>query len=184
VSTTAVFAEILATGVQSTVLVFLALAAIVDIGPMIAGAQGWEAAITIVLLASAYILGVVTDRVADSLVTPLRNRVSEHDTGERAAMRRRVLQTASPLSNFLEYQRSRMRLMRGAILNLLLAVPVTTLLLLSRGPEEPMGAVVAATAVLLVLAAACLYSFLEIVKAQDKWLNIIANPEPTATKVA
>ncbi|MCV0402638.1 MAG: hypothetical protein K5924_02890 [Chloroflexi bacterium] len=101
-STTAVFAEILATGVQSTVLVFLAIAAIVDVGPVIASAQGWETAITIVLLASAYILGVVTDRVADSLVTPLRNRVSEHDTGERAAMRRRVLQTASPLSNFLE----------------------------------------------------------------------------------
>ena len=175
-STTAVFSEILAIGIQTTVLVGMAFAALVDVGPAVSGAQGWEAALTVVLLASAYVLGVVADRIADSLLKPLRNAVSEHDPAEHTAMRRRVLEKESPLSTFLEYQRSRMRLMRGTILNLTLAIPVTTLYLLLRGPQEPLQAIAVSVIALVALVAACVFAFSEIVKAQDKWLHLIANP--------
>ncbi len=176
-TTTAIFAEILAIGIQATVLVGLALATFMDLGAVAASAGGWEAALTIVILALAYVIGVVVDRVADTVLTPLRNRVATHSAKERAAARLRVLRQESPLSTFLEYQRSRLRLMRGTIVNGAIAIPVVNGFLVSARVEADAIAIVAVNAVILVLIAACIFSFTEIVRAQDKWLNVVADAD-------
>ncbi len=175
-TTTAVFAEILAIGIQACVLLAVAVAAFVDLGPALSAVGGWEALMTIAFLAIAYVVGVIVDRLADTALTPLRNRVSDHDTGTRARMRRRVLAEATPLSSFLEYQRSRMRLMRGTILNLVIAVPVANAFLLFRLAEANPGHFVVVNLVTIGLLLACVFAFVEIVRAQDKWLDLIARP--------
>ena len=176
--TTAVFAEVLAIGIQAVGLVGLAFAAFADPLPALDQAAGWEAALTIALLAFAYVLGVVVDRVADSLFTPLRNRTSRHDAAARARARHLMLRQESPLATFLEYQRSRMRLMRGTMLNLLVALPVVMAFLAYRAPDAHWTAYVLALGAIVLLLVACYYAFVAIIHAQDKWLHIVEAGEP------
>jgi hypothetical protein len=87
-------------------------------------------------------------------------------------MRRQVLEADSPVSSFLEYQRSRMRLMRGSVLNLLLAVPILNLFLAVRLHAGP-SLFLLANASLAAGVAVCWFAYLKIGAAQDNWLTLL-----------
>ena len=76
------------------------------------------------LLSLIYLLGIISDRIADSIferlwVTRLRQRCFE-STKEYHLARRQILTGSERLSDLLEYGRSRMRICRGWTLNSIL----------------------------------------------------------------
>lgn len=173
-TTTAVFAEVLAIGVESAIVIGLAVAAFADLGPIISAATGWEGVVAILLLAIAYVLGVIVDRLADSLFAPLRRRASRRGP-ETLSARRRAMSTSSPLADFLEYQRSRIRLMRGTMLNLILAIPVVAAFALGLGNDSSMAWLIGAEAVVLLMLGGSAFAYVEIIRAQDGWLDLEAD---------
>ena len=113
-ATTALVAEILIVGLEvETWLALLVLGVFgtdwVDLG----GVSSWEALVTILVLASAYVLGIIVDRLAD--------RVSRRLTRETPGFSRKRLEVmhGSPgMGAFVDYQRSRLRIARGTQFNL------------------------------------------------------------------
>ena len=172
-TTTAIFAEVLAIGVQTAIILGIALSTIVDLGPLVSGLEEWIALTTIGAVAITYVLGVAVDRLADSILGSLRRRTKRHDSLQFGEARLRVLERSSPVSSFLEYQRSRMRLMRGTVFNLVIAIPVVNLALVNSGIDAA-GAYALANLALVVAVAACWFAYVEIGAAQDRWLDLVA----------
>jgi hypothetical protein len=172
-TTTAVFAEILAIGIQTVIVLGVGLAALIDIEPMMSGVESWTALATIAVLAIAYVLGVTVDRLADSLLGAFAARRPDPERLDFGLARRRVLQASSPLATFLEYQRSRMRLMRGTVLNLVITVPVLNLAISRFAAEADPYAYVTGNLILLIAIAACWYAHNQIRVAQERWLELI-----------
>ena len=169
-TTTAVFAEVLVIGLQAVVWITLALAAFIDPSPAFAAMERWTALATLLILAAAYVLGVVIDRLADSLAKGLvrPNRSPGEGVRSRAA-RRDILRGGGPLATFLEYQRSRIRLTRGTALNLVIALPIANLFVLRVANAD--GAVLlAVNAGLLIALVATVYAHGLIRSAHDAWL--------------
>ena len=174
-TTTAVFAEIIAIGIQAVIVLGVGLAAVVDLGPVASELQNWAALTTVAVLAIAYVLGVAVDRLADSLLGALITRRGGPSQLDFGRARLRVLQTSSPLANFLEYQRSRMRLMRGTVLNLLTAIPIVNLTLARMPSGVSVGVYLLANGLLVGTIAACWYAHMQIRKAQDRWLDLLVD---------
>lgn len=172
-TTTAVFAEILVLGLQAVAWLALAVAIVIDPGPALSALEPWATLVTIMVLAGAYVLGVLVDRVADSIAGSFRrsgsSKASLDDSRFRSA-RRRLLSKDTPLASFMEYQRSRLRLTRGTALNSVLAIPVTNVFLFSAGLATA-PAIIGANALLLGLLAASVYAHAAIRKAHDGWMN-------------
>jgi hypothetical protein len=85
----------------------------------------------VIVLASAYVIGVVVDRLADSLIGSVGGLWSDRRRAERgwpkeAEKRLRVLAAGGSLAAFLEYQRSRLRVARGTLLMTIVALPAAT----------------------------------------------------------
>lgn len=134
-ATTAVFAEILIIGLQVEAWLVLGLLTItghewIDVS----GAKDFAALAAIVLLAAAYVLGIVADRLADTLVDRLertgrgerlKRRLLKHPDFKKPAdvskMRLLVMHRSDGMSRFLDYQRSRWRIARATVLNVALA---------------------------------------------------------------
>jgi hypothetical protein len=173
-TTTAVFAEILAIGIQTVIILGVGLAAIVDLQPFVSDAESWTVLATIAVLAIAYVLGVAVDRLADSLLGAFAARRPDPQRVDFGRARRRVLEASSPLVTFLEYQRSRMRLMRGTVLNLVIAIPVLNLAIVRFASDASAWAYVVANVVLLAAIAAGWYAHNQIRSAQERWLQLVA----------
>lgn len=171
-TTTAVFAEVLVIGLQAVGLSLLGVAAFVDLRPIASSLDGWQTLVTIGVLGFAYVLGVIVDRVSDSVLTPIR-RLGGRAPRRFGDVRFQVLQADSPLTSFMEYQRSRMRLMRGTAANLAVGIPVLNLFLLRTGADPMPNVLVVANAVGLTLLVLSLYTFLRIGGAQDDWLRLV-----------
>jgi hypothetical protein len=144
--TTALVAELVVIGLQSlawmTVLI-LGLFGTEWVDP--AQLEAWAALVTILVIASAYGLGVIIDRLADDVflgVDRFLRRVRGDSEGsgsvlataaeDRPALQRMrftVADSSDGLAKFLEYQRSRFRLARAPALNILAALPATALFL-------------------------------------------------------
>jgi bis(5'-nucleosidyl)-tetraphosphatase len=143
--TTAIFAEILIIGLEALVWIVLALLAWfggdkVDLVPLASN----EALVLLVVVASAYVLGVLVDRLADSTLLWLDPRIDCRLKRWRSnrlehvnAMRLRLMAPDLGVAPFLEYQRSRVRVARGTVFNLFLTVVAANMYLLLRGPSDP-----------------------------------------------
>lgn len=147
--TTAVFAEIIIGGLEAEAWLLLLVLGVfgrksIDLGT----AHDWVALITLLVVAAAYVLGVVVDRIADSLLvrflsSTLRARpVDKPANVER--MRMRLLSNDDATARFLDYQRSRMRVARATVLNLGVTLPVLVFFLLRQTTASALGVVAAA----------------------------------------
>jgi 8-oxo-dGTP pyrophosphatase MutT (NUDIX family) len=152
VATTAIVSEILIAGLAALVWISMLLLTIFGTGWVDTSAlDGWEALTTIFVLAAAYVLGIFIDRAADSGEKLLEVWWPEAEVAKPGvgAMRMAVYGQGGDAAKFVEYQRSRLRVARSATLNLLIALPVTTVFLAVR---TNLGAQVAIVALLLAVA--------------------------------
>jgi hypothetical protein len=147
-TTTAVFAEILVGGIGA--LIWVVLIALSIARPSTADAaaffshKDWAAPALPLLLAVAYALGIIVDRVADSLF-----RKAVRKAHKESKTRLRVLARGDKVTDFIEYIRSRLRIARVTTLNLIL-ITLTAPLSLKPAPAFATFVVLAA----LTLAAA------------------------------
>lgn len=117
-TTTAVFAEILVGGLEALIWVALIALSIarqkIDVDTM-SKMHDWAAPVVPVVLAVAYTLGIVVDRVADSA---FRQWIPK--PWNESKLRLRVLARGDKVTDFIEYIRSRLRVARVTALNLIL----------------------------------------------------------------
>jgi hypothetical protein len=132
-TTTTIFAEILIIGLQATVWFAFGSAAVVDIQKIdMSVLKGWEGLITLFVLAIAYTLGTVIDRVADSVFNPvdrrLRKRWIPSSYPQYGEMKLRIMSNNGEMERFLAYVRSRVRIARSTALNCILIICAVILL--------------------------------------------------------
>lgn len=159
-TSTTIFAEILVVGLQAAVwlgLLFLLIAdlkgintkAVLDIA---VGLKEWAFLITVFVIGLAYTLGIVVDRLADSAVSYLEEKLfSDKERRDQThkdlrkdalivklpssvgLMRMRVMSKSPEMTKFLEYIRSRMRIARSTTFNL---VPTIIAAILFARPQN------------------------------------------------
>lgn len=142
--TTALFVEILIVGLEAGAWMLLLLLTLVERPSSEAlPVKEWAALVTALTLAAAYVLGILIDRAADSLYQwfgttragAVTNRYFGEDSrryttpSDIATMRLTVMKESDGMARFLDYQRSRARIARATVLNLLAAVPACLLYL-------------------------------------------------------
>ncbi|MGH2556129.1 MAG: hypothetical protein ACRDHO_10485, partial [Actinomycetota bacterium] len=145
--TTAAVLEIFIVGIQALVWVLLLALAIAPSHVRLAEVAESQALTIGVAGLLAYALGVVVDRVADTFYTWVREETRAGETllqgwlGKPpkamilpafSVMRLRIMGLEDGRSRFLEYQRSRLRIARSTVFNLLLALPSSLWYLLAR----------------------------------------------------
>lgn len=160
-STTAIFAEILIIGLQATVWIALLVLSFLPKGSINPGAlDGWEALTTVFVLAAAYTLGIVVDRIADSAYGRLRKIWDKEEKGKGkrkknlpdvSIMRLRVMEKEDGKARFIDYQRSRLRVARATVLNVAL-VFLTGVYYLGRADMSKPAIATFSVALLIVLA--------------------------------
>jgi len=116
-TTTAVFAEMLVAGIEAAVwMVLLALAIAQphksDLSRL-ASFKDFGALVATFVLALSYGLGIVIDRVADSIFEKIFGKANK----AQALMRLQVLGRGDKVTDFLEYIRTRIRVARSTTLN-------------------------------------------------------------------
>jgi len=137
-TSTAIFAEILVVGLQAMVWLVLLGLFIADLNglqvrSLVAGLSGlkdWAALITTFVLGFAYTLGIIVDRLADSILSSIEKKLSTQKKHSVSipVKRLKVMKTAPEITKFLEYIRSRMRIARSTSLNLLLTTTIAALM--------------------------------------------------------
>lgn len=120
-TTTNVFAELLIIGIETLAWIALLICSLFG--------YAWidfsifnNLAIAIPLAAAAYVLGIMMDRISDTLLAGADHAIRRSVLGERAAesfaqLRIYILAKSPFLSNDLDYLRSRLRIMRSSIIN-------------------------------------------------------------------
>lgn len=174
-TTTAVFAEIIVVGLEAEAWLALLVLAIfgddwVDVGAV----NEWTALLTILVLAAAYVLGIIVDRLADTTVSfaarklePRWRRIAAWFTKRFGDHKKKhgpshqdkrllVLYKSGGdgMAKFLDYQRSRMRVARGTALNTMFAIPAVVAFLWAETDAAPAWIIGAAVAGVLALALA------------------------------
>ena len=124
-STTTLFVEILIIGFEA--LAWLGLFIIVLWEPnflveIIKKNSNYSTLFTILLVALAYVLGIIIDRVADSFYKIFRYSHDESPPVKFGEMRLRVLHESEGMAKFIDYQRSRLRIARATFLNMVILV--------------------------------------------------------------
>ena len=117
--TAAAVVEILVVGLQALLWVGLLARAFMDDAWLFARLvllKEWAALVTTVALALAYAFGVVVDRCADTLFKR-QDALPPGGSGDLAVRRLTILHKSDGMAKFLEYQRSRLRIARGMVLN-------------------------------------------------------------------
>ncbi|MGH2451122.1 MAG: hypothetical protein ACRDGE_07610 [Candidatus Limnocylindria bacterium] len=195
-ATTALFAEILIVGLQAEAVLVLLLLSVFGTEWVDAEALAdWTTLVGVLVLAAAYVLGIIADRLADSLTDRLArtqagrwvdDRFGESSRKELsgadvALMRLTVLKESEGLAKFLDYQRSRLRIARATVLNVALAAPLALAFLLLQ--DVGVGEAVAAAILLLAFAAASLVGSARIHSAYVRRLSNayrLVREEPSA----
>lgn len=162
--TTAAVLEIFIVGIQALVWVLLLALAIAPSHVRLAEVAESQALTIGVAGLLAYALGVVVDRVADTFYTWVREETRAGQIllqgwlGKPpkamilpafSVMRLRIMGLDDGRARFLEYQRSRLRIARSTVFNLLLALPSSLWYLIAR---TDMGTAAVAGTELLLLA--------------------------------
>lgn len=134
--TTNLFVELIVIGVGFSLGVLLLFLGLSSYGP-----QDLENLLKIndsvlitCLLSVIYSLGIVVDRCADSLSICFVNKIRSRFYQERKGVledKFLILEKGDYLIDLIEYNRSRMRICRGWILNLLLLIPSTNIFMVS-----------------------------------------------------
>jgi hypothetical protein len=181
-STTAVFAEILIVGLQAEA--WLALALLTVFGHEwlfeLDGVNDFAALLTIVVLALAYVLGIIVDRLADTLLdsfehsrlgkrvkTKFMSKPEEPEPEPRlSTMRMTVMAASDDMTSFLDYQRSRWRIARATVLNLVVAAPVVALYLVYGTNLDGLWALVPVASALVLIP----ITYFAGVRIQDAWV--------------
>jgi len=135
-TTTNVFAELLIIGIETFAWIALLIFCLFGYG-WIDFAVFNNLAIVIPLAAAAYVLGIIMDRVSDTLLAGPDHAIRRQVLGERAAqsfaqLRSYILARSSYLATDLDYLRSRLRIMRSSIINFGLLAIFGTAFILSR----------------------------------------------------
>jgi hypothetical protein len=172
-TTTAIFAEIIVVGLQCVAWILVLVLGLFGtdwIDP--AQLRAWAALATIVVVAAAYAVGVIVDRLADDLflaAIALGRRLRGEGSGSTAEtlksvtderldlqlMRFTVADASEGLGRFLDYQRARIRVARATTFNLVAAVPATTVLLTQQAtPSDGLVAFLAIAAIVGIAASA------------------------------
>lgn len=136
-TTTAVFAEILTVGVQALVWMVMAVWVIIrwndtsnlsldQIKGWLGSVKEWTPLVSLAILTVAYSAGVVVDRVADSILGWVWPKPGAGATRSR---RLYVRYKGGQLIVFFDYVRSRIRVARSTVLNILLVTIVGCLAL-------------------------------------------------------
>lgn len=175
------FAEILIIGLEVEAWLVLALLSVFGTDWLLEldGAKDYATLLTIVVLALAYVLGIIVDRLADTLLdrfedTSLGNTVQEfmskkprfHKESGLATMRMTVMAASDGMTPFLDYQRSRWRIARATVLNLAIAGPVAALyLVVGTNVDWPWSLVPLVSAFVLVP-----ITYFAGVRIQDAWV--------------
>lgn len=146
-ATTAVFAELVAIGVlTATILVVLVLGLFPNLTIPVTTVNDFGNLATFVAVSLAYVLGAVVDRLADTTYHALRCSdfgkkwiVCRFGSPDRkpppvpvSRMRLTVMGHDDGKAKFLDYQRSRLRISRAAVLALAGLLPVASLLVVRR----------------------------------------------------
>jgi len=167
-STTNLFVELIVIGVGALVWVSLVVLA----------AFGWQwvpadrvfsTEALLFFVAIIYLLGIVTDRIADASIERLfgnsLRRGFFSDPREYHRSRLIILSRSERLAQLLEYGRSRLRICRGWAFNSLLAAVCLNIFLWTRVRDESFAAAVSVfgTIVFCLLAATCFYSWKKLV---------------------
>lgn len=132
-------------------------------------------------LSIAYVLGIATDRVADAAFGPITAKVRRRYFGsgdEYYSAKNRVSQH-STFNELAEYGRSRLRVVRGWTMNLVLAVPVFNAVVFVRISPTPRSGQIAlaGSALLIGVATLCAFAWFRLttdsferLADQERWL--------------
>jgi 8-oxo-dGTP pyrophosphatase MutT (NUDIX family) len=134
--TTAVVAEIVVAGLEALAWISLVVLAVFGVDWLDPSElEHWVALVTLLVLATAYVLGVLTDRAADSLMLWLGDTLGARPVDKPAEIERMRLELMSEETaafKFLDYQRTRMRVARATVFNLFALVPALTAFLIAQ----------------------------------------------------
>lgn len=167
-STTAAVLEILIIGIQGVLWLGFALSAILGEDALTRPPNVPDAFSVAALGLIAYALGVIIDRMADSLDAFWRTDVGR-DLPPVPTMRLRMMQVDDGRSRFLEYQRSRLRIARGTVLNLAVLIATSLWFMIARA-EMRWWQITGIEVILVALLVAAFLSALGIGDAYDKRL--------------
>ncbi len=180
-------AELLVTGLQA--IIWLIFACLIGTGVDWIDAdtptqlKDWATLITVFVVALAYALGAIVDRIADSALSRIDKRWQRRwfDPGSKSKCpesksldertseaRLQVLSQEQELNKFLEYTRSRIRLARATSFNLIL-ITLTASILLYRTNASWLG-IIAVSIAGFVLVLASMYTWRRISRTYYKWL--------------
>jgi 8-oxo-dGTP pyrophosphatase MutT (NUDIX family) len=159
VVTTALVAEILVAGLEAVAwLSLFIVAAVGSSGIHWSRLASFGALLTLVILAAAYVLGVVIDRFSDTVVLAVyrlwRPRPVDMPN-DIDHMRLTLLKEDDGVAKQLEYQRSRMRVARSTVLNLIILAPALGLFLSFRTNAD--SAILAGSLAAVLLTAGLTY---------------------------
>lgn len=121
-ATTAIFAELLVVGLQVLAWLTIVVLGVAKKEAVIpAGLGDWSTLITLLIVALAYVLGVLMDRISDSVFKLIEHEPVQKEGDPPVSVKRLTVASRSePVSRFLEYVRSRLRIARATSLNLAL----------------------------------------------------------------
>ena len=174
-TTTAVFAEIIVVGLEAEAWIALVVLTIWGTEWVaVDEVASWSALVTVLILATAYVFGIIVDRIADAAVTAAAKRLGDPQTPERVKFREQrltVLKESDGIAKFLDYQRSRQRVARGTIVNALCATVAVPAFLLIRTDASAWWALGAA-GLGLILVLGAVYANERIFKAYNKNLRV------------
>ena len=138
--TTAIFAELLIIGVMTILLFFIVFSIAVGTQwcpTLSAFIKGANLLMSVLVLALAYIIGIIADESCDSITRPLENRVIKRvfdDNGKKAwEFQARALLKSSEAATGLEYMRGRIRILRAIVVIAPLATGLSVAEILLRG---------------------------------------------------
>ncbi len=192
-ATTAVFAEILIVGLQVEAWLALILLSVFGtewIHPD--QVADFAALLTIVVLALAYVLGIILDRLADTLLdylehtrpgthvkTWLRKKERPEKLEKVATMRMKVMVASDGATRFLDYQRSRWRIARATVLNLAIAGLAAALYVVSTDVAWQWALVPLVCALVLVPT-----TYFAGVRIQDAWVGRLSEAYKVVTRAS
>ena len=181
-NTTNLFVELIVIRVGTAAWLFLLVLSVFGYG-WVQADQLLSPFSAIPILAVVYVLGIITDRVADTVferfwINDLRDRYFA-DKGDYYNARRLILTQSENLSDLLEYGRSRLRICRGWAVNAILILVSLNPFLWLRFEDSHLGLSISifASLLLVLFAVAAWFSWYKLtsseyrkVKEQAKFL--------------
>jgi hypothetical protein len=152
-TTTSLFVELIVIGVGALGWLTMALLAVFGYG-WVDFSKFSSLAGLVPALAVTYVLGIVVDRVADQVFQPMARRLQSRSFATREDYERAqdLVYVKSPLRDLIEYNRSRLRICRGWVVNCVAGLVSLNALVWSQLPQDTPRMKLAVTGTVLLLA--------------------------------